>query len=171
MRLLNKTKHSTTGLRIMLYDLAEKANISTRGVSVEIRRASRHLHGICYPTQKRIILWLLNTSKTSDIAHIWVHELAHTTSKNKKLYAAGHGQKGQRQADVVAERVTGVRHQDVTWHNNNWRTQTFPKYLTKKTALSDKENNRSCFPNLRWRLVRKTYEGKKWWVWQYKSNT
>ena len=135
MRLVNKTKHSTSGLRIMLYDLAQKANISTRGVSVEVRRASRNLHGLCYPSQKRVILWLLNTSKTNDIAYIWLHELAHTTNRNRKLYAAGHGQKGQRQADTVAERVSGVMRQDVTWQKQDWQLEpTFLIYPTKARA-------------------------------------
>ena len=169
MRLLNKTKHSTAGLRVMLYDLAAKANISTRGVTVEIRRASRNLHGVCYPSSKKIILWLLNTSKTDDISFIWLHELTHTTPRNRKLYASGHGIKAQRQADIIATKVLGITKEDVAWRNTNWRTRTFPKYPTKKSALMDKENNRACFPTLIWRLVRKIYKGKKWRVWQYRN--
>ena len=127
----------------MLYDLVQKANISTRGVSVEVRRASRNLHGICYPTQKKIILWLLNTSKTSDIAHLWLHELAHTTKRNWKLYAGGHGVKAQRQADTVAERVSGVTRQDVTWQKQDWQLEpTFLIYPTKAEALMAVDNRR-----------------------------
>ena len=161
MRLLNKTKHSTTGLRVMLYDLAQKANISTRGVTVEVRRASRNLHGLCNPYSKRITLWLLGTSKTDDISFIWLHELAHIIPRNKRLYASGHGVKAQRQANNVATKVLGITSKDLHWAENNWRTRTFPKYPTKKSALADKMNNRDCFPTLKWRLVRKTYEGKK----------
>lgn len=169
MRLLNKTKHSTTGLRVMLYDLAKKAHISTKGVTVEVRRASRNLHGICYPYHKRIILWLLNTSKTDDIAFIWLHELAHISPRNKKLWLGGHAKKAQDHADDVATRVLGITHTDVVWTGNEWKTARFPKYPTRKSALADPYNNRICFPNRRWRLVRKTYEGEKWWVWQFKT--
>ncbi|MCJ7828378.1 MAG: hypothetical protein MUP81_01390 [Dehalococcoidia bacterium] len=169
MRLLNKTKHSTTGLRIMLYDLAAKANISTRGVEVEVRRGSRNLHGVCYPYERLIILWLLNSSKTDDISFIWLHELTHLTPRNKKLWAGGHGVKAQRQADAVAEKVLGITSEDLQWHENTWRTNRFPKYPTKKLALTDPHNNRDCFPNLKWRLIRIRHEGKKWWVWQHKS--
>ena len=148
MRLLNKTKHSTSGLRIMLYDLAQKANISTRGVTVEIRRASRNLHGICYPYPRKIILWLLDTSKTDAISFIWLHELAHITPENRKLYAGGHSIKAQRQADSVATKILGITQENIVWQNNNWRTKTFPKYPTRKSALANKENNRDCFPTL-----------------------
>lgn len=168
MRLLNKTKHSTAGLRVMLYDLAQKANISTRGVTVEIRRGSRNLHGVCYPYQKKIILWLLNSSKTDDIAYIWIHELTHTTKRNTRLYAGGHGIRAQRQADSVAEKVSRVAKTDVRWQDNNWRTRTGSLYHTKKSALTDPHNNRDCFPDWKWRLIRIRYEGKKWWVWQWK---
>ena len=168
MRLINKTKHSTLGLRVMLYNLASEANISTRGITVEIRRGSRNLHGVCYPYGSKIILWLLNSSKTDDIAHIWIHELAHTTPRNKRLFASGHGVKAQRQADTIAEKITGVARKDVTWRSRDWTTRTWPKYRTKKSALTDC-NNRDCFPTLRWRLIRIKHEGKKWWVWQYKQ--
>jgi len=167
MRLLNKTKHSTTGLRRMLYDLATQANISTRGVSVEIRRGSRNLHGLCYPYEKRIILWILNTSKTQDISWIWLHELAHITSKNRKLYASGHGIKAQRQADALAIKITGINCEELQWRANTWRTKTWPKYPSRKLALTDK-NNRDCFTTFRWRLIRVKHDGGKWWVWQYK---
>ena len=167
MRLINKTKHSTPGLRVMLYDLASKANISTRGVTVEVKRANRHLHGICYPWDKRITLWLLNTSKSQDISFIWLHELAHTTPWNRKLYASGHGSKAQKQADSVATRVLDVAAHEVNWHSKDWRTRRFPRYPTRKLALTDL-NNRDCFPTLKWRLIRIKSDGKKWWVWQYK---
>ena len=172
MRLLNKTKHSTTGLRIMLYDLAQVANISTRGITVEVRRASRNLHGLCYPDRKGIILWLLNTSNTDDISHIWLHELAHTTRRNRKLYAAGHGQKGQKQADMVAERVTGITRDAVTWHSQEWRLEPPGfSYQTKAEALKaltrrrnpfgkpDSRNMYRLWPKSRrgnWRIERKT---------------
>ena len=166
MRLLNKTKHSTSGLRIMLYDLAQKANISTRGVSVEVRRASRNLHGLCYPASKRIILWLLYTSRTDDIAYVWLHELAHTTNQNHKLYAAGHGQKGQRQADAVAERVTGITYQDIIWHKEDWHLEpTFLIYPTKAKAVEALEQRRYPFGKPRtdgfaYRLSPKSKRGK-----------
>ena len=137
MRLLNKTKHSTRGLRFMLYDLASQANISTRGVTVEVRRGSRHLHGICNPTQKRIILWLLNTSKTDDIAFLWLHELAHTTPRNRKLYACEHPSKAQEQASNVATRVTGITEAELEWHSRDWRLEpTYMSKTTKKEALA-----------------------------------
>ena len=121
MRLLNKTKHSTAGLRVMLYDLAAQANISTRGVTVEIRRGSRNLHGCCFQYERRIILWLLNSNKTQDISFIWLHELAHLTNRNMKLGASGHGIKAQRQADAVAAKVLGITSKDLKWHENKWR--------------------------------------------------
>ena len=110
------------------------------------RRASRNLHGICYPSQKRIILWLLDTSKTDDIAYIWLHELAHTTHGNRKLYAAGHGRKGQKQADAVAGRVTGIPCHDVTWHYQGWQLEpTFLIYPTKVKAVVALKQRRSPF--------------------------
>lgn len=166
MRLLNKTKHSTSGLRIMLYDLAQKANISTRGVTVEVRRASRNLHGLCFPHSREIVLWLLNTSKTQDISFIWVHELAHLTPRNRKLWAGGHGIKAQDHADSIATKVLGITAKDLKWDENNWRPYG-SLYKTKAIALKE-PNNRDCYPDWQWRLVKVGIRIKKGWRWQWK---
>jgi len=152
----------------MLYALAAQANISTRGVTVEVRRGSRNLHGVCYQYEKRIILWLLNSSKTQDISFIWLHELAHLTPRNMKLGASGHSIKAQRQADAVAEKILGITHKDLKWHEKSWRTRQHPKYPTKKLALANHPDPEDKYPAWRFRLIKTRHEGKKWWVWQEK---
>lgn len=134
MRLVNRTKHSTSGLRVMFYDLAEEAHISTRGISVEVRRAIRNLNGICYPATKKIILWLLNDSKTKDISYLWLHELEHTTPKNRRLYSAGHARRAQIQANNLATKISQVDVNEIKWRNNDWRLEQ-RVYPTKAKAL------------------------------------
>lgn len=136
MKLINKTKHCTSGLRIMLYDLAQKANISTRGVTVEIRRGTRNLHGLCSPYERIITLWLLDSSKTNDIGFVWLHELAHLTPRNRKLYALGHPLKGQHHADKLAEKVLGITKNDLTWRTQDWKLEpVYANYPTKAKVL------------------------------------
>jgi len=152
----------------MLYDLAQKANISTRGVTVEIRRGPRNLHGVCYQYEKRIILWLLDSSKTDDIGFIWLHELAHLTPRNMRLGASGHGIKAQRQADAVAEKVLGITHKDLKWREKSWRTRGYPRSPTRKTALAHHPDPEGKYPAWQFRLIKIRADKKKWWVWQEK---
>ena len=154
MKLTNYTKHNTSGLRAMLYDLAAKAHVSTRGVTVEIRRGTRYLHGIAYPYSRKIILYLLAKSKTQDIGFLWLHELTHLTKRNRKLYALGHGRKAQAQAEMVATKVLGVNQDEIKWHNNAWHTRQHPAFQTNKSALNAAREYRQKYTAWHWRVAR-----------------
>jgi len=167
VKLNNKTRHSTAGLRRMLYDLAQQANITTRGITVEVRQGTRNLHGICYPHSKKIVLWLLRDSKTKDIAFIWLHELTHTTKRNQRLYATGHGIRAQKQADAVAERITEYTKSDIKWRNG-WRTWRFPACPTKVSAKRLLKETREKNPQCIWRIHKVTSDKEYPYRLQYK---
>lgn len=146
MKLANKTSHSTAGLRAMFYDLARKAHVSTRKLTVVVLPSRRHVHGWCDTDRRLITLYLLRESTTSTISFLWVHELAHLTPHNKTLYRHGHSRKGQAHADAMAARVTGGKHEDMKWHKEQgWRKLRYrPAYPTK--ALARQELQKLRYP-------------------------
>mgnify|MGYP001587804034 CR=1 FL=1 len=117
MKLINKTKLKTSSIRVMLYDYAHKAHISTRGVIVELRTARQCIHGLCIPDHRAIFLWLFPETKSQDMAFIWVHELQHLAPKNRRLYALGYACKGQINANKKAEQVVGIKLSNITWRS------------------------------------------------------
>ena len=160
MKLINKTPLKTANLRVMLYSYAEKAGISTRGLQVEIRRARRAIHGLCFPGTRKILMWLFPYTKSQDIAFIWVHELQHLTPKNRRLWAARHRSKAQKDASAKALKVTGTTMNEVSWYKQGWILG--PKwwtYSTKVEALKGLRMRQEGMPNKSFRLSPKSKRG------------
>jgi hypothetical protein len=143
MRLINKTKRDTKELRALLYTLAHKAHISTRGIVVKVVEAKVGLRGRAYvrPTgeiidnfKALIVLGLLKKNTAQDIAWVWVHELAHTTKDNIKFRSFN---KREITADKLAQRITRADWLDIHWLPKGQRLlEPGYVYKTRKEALA-----------------------------------
>ena len=115
MKLTNTSRLSTERLRAIFEDVARQAGHSLRGVTIEVHRGTKRLHGMAWKTQQLTKLWLPDNAQDDSIRFLFAHELAHLVQphlKRKKDREA--------RADEFALHTTGMDRKRVVWRKDVW---------------------------------------------------
>lgn len=76
------------------------------------------LRGVNYIDDKIIKIWVMPESNDNELGFLFLHELAHSTDHNKKMWHCNNKKDrhaAQEDADKVAQNVLGINEEDLCW--------------------------------------------------------